>query len=216
LVDLFEAITHGDVSAAQTILDRDPAASTAVSEQGVSALMMALYHQKPEIADLIASAREEVSVPLNVHELACLGKAEGLTALLEAGDIEVDERSPDGFVPLHFAAFFGNAASARVLIERGASVNAVAENPTRVQPLHSAVAHGDVETVALLLARGAEVNARQQNDLTPLMGAAFAGSVEMVKRLLAAGADASAVSGDGKTAADLARERGNDDALSLL
>jgi ankyrin repeat protein len=78
-----------------------------------------------------------------------------------------------------------------------------------VQALHAAVASRNAEAVALLLDRGADPNARQQVGYTPLMGAANAGREDLVDLLLRHGADRTLVNDEGKTAADIARERGH-------
>ena len=45
--------------------------------------------------------------------------------------------SPDGFTALHFAAFFGKAEVAHILLEAGADVDVYTQNAFANQPLHS-------------------------------------------------------------------------------
>ena len=51
---------------------------------------------------------------------------------------------PDGFTPLHLAAFFGRLEAAALLVDRGADLEAPSRNPRfpSVRPLHSAIAGG--------------------------------------------------------------------------
>ena len=177
-----------------------------------SAILNALYQQKPEEASRLASQAAELSV----WEAAALGDDDELQRLLDQEPSLANAWAPDGNTPLGLAAFFAPAATSRLLIERGADVHAVARNHMKVQPLHAAIAARNADATRLLLERGADPNARQQVGYTPLMGAANAGRADLVDLLLERGADPSAVSEDGKTAAVLARERGHDDLAARL
>lgn len=167
-----------------------------------SAILAALYHQKPDEADRLARD----AAALTIWEAAALGRDDRVRQALEGDPALVDAYSPDGNTPLGLAAFFGKPATVRLLLERGADVSAVARNYMKVQPLHAAVAGRSAEAVALLLERGADPNARQQVGYTPLMGAAGAGREDLVDLLLRHGADPALASDDGKTAASIARE----------
>jgi len=121
---------------------------------------------------------------------------------------KVNSFSADGFTALHFASFFGQLEAARYLIEKGADVNAVANNTMKVRPLHSAVAHDHVEISALLLEHGASVNARQEGGFVPIHAAAQNGSIRMTKLLLDNGADLNTKTAEGKTPLAIAAEDG--------
>ena len=83
--------------------------------------------------------RAAVSVPANFAEgFKKTGKADKVSAILEAESEAAKSWSADGFTALHFAAFFNHAEIARDLIRHGADVAAVARNPMKVTPLHSA------------------------------------------------------------------------------
>lgn len=127
-----------------------------------------------------------------------------MQTLLDAKPSLLDTKSPDGFPPLGLAIFFRHPDVAKFLIDRGADVNAAADNALRVAPVHAAAAVADRETMRRLLERGADPNARQQVDATPLHGAASRGDVEMAKLLLAHGADAGSTMSDGTAVADAA------------
>ena len=202
--ELTEAIQAGDASRVAAILEADPALASA-TENGVTPLLLAIYHGKNDIARLLADR----GAPLSVAEACALGDESRVKEMLEADPDALNARSADGFPPIGLAIFFRHGALARWLIERGADVNAAAENAQRVAPLHAAAATCDRETMTLLLARGADPNARQQMDYTPLHGAASRGDVESAKLLLAHGADRDAKASDGMTAADAARKYGH-------
>lgn len=121
----------------------------------------------------------------------------------------VPVHNPDGWTPLHLAAFYGRAEMVEWLLEHAAEVHAVSDNAMANHPLHAALAgERDPAVVAHLITAGADVNARAAGGVTPLHLAAARGDEAMVRLLLEAGAQ-SAPMEDGKTPADLARERGH-------
>ena len=150
----------------------------------VSAILEALYRGDRDAAESAAAGAE-----LDVLEAAALGDAERVRELV-SGDPELAAlRSPDGFTALHYAAFFGTADAARVLLEHGADPGAVAGNDMRVQPLHSAAAVDANETARLLLGAGADGNAVQEGGFRPIDAAAHNGNDELYELLVERGAD---------------------------
>lgn len=88
----------------------------------------------------------------------------------------------------------------KVLLERGADVNAVDDSYGNT-PLHRCVAPDDLKDICeLLLQNKADVNARTKKGQTALHKAAAYGSIECVKVLLENSADASLVDAEGNTA----------------
>jgi uncharacterized protein len=177
-----------------------------------SAILTALYDRNRDEAVRLADA----AAGLSIWEAAALGREADLRRLLERDAALANAWAPDGHTPLGLAAFFAGTGTVRLLLEHGADVAAAARNGMQVQPLHAAIASGHADTSRLLLERGAAVNARQQAGYTPLMGAAAAGRRDLVDLLIGRGADPSLTSDDGKTAADLARERGHGELAGYL
>jgi uncharacterized protein len=209
--ELIHAIQNGDAERAAQLLDADPSLLTARAGN-VSAILLAVYHQHPEIAALFV----ERGAALTFAEACAVGDEARALALLDGDPSLLDRRSDDGFPPLGLAIFFRHPALARTLIERGADVNAAADNALRVAPLHAAASVGDVETMRLLLDRGADPNASHQLGFTPLHAAAANGNIEMAKLLVARGADRHARTDDGKDAATIAAERGRGEFVAWL
>ncbi|MBL9012772.1 MAG: ankyrin repeat domain-containing protein, partial [Myxococcales bacterium] len=81
----------------------------------------------------------------------------------------------------------GQLALARLLLDRGANIDARQES-SRATALIDAARAGWLEMVELLLGRGADVHLADIIDTTALSGAARGGHADVVKRLLAAGA----------------------------
>lgn len=150
----------------------------------MSAILDALYRGDRDAAGEAAAGAE-----LDVLEAAALGDADRVRELVSADRELVALRSPDGFTALHYAAFFGTADAARVLLEHGADPGAVALNDMRVQPLHSAAAVDANETARLLLDAGADPNAVQEGGFRPIDAAAHNGNDELYALLLERGAE---------------------------
>jgi uncharacterized protein len=210
--DLIEAINAGDAERVGAILADDPALVAARDDEGVSALMLARYRFDRAVTDVLLAADPE----LDVFEAATLGYLDRLRERLEADPGAASAFSPDGFTALHFAAFFGKAEAARVLLEHGASVDIYTRNPFANQPLHAAAAGRHLEVSRVLIAGGADVNATQHGGYTPLHEAAQHGDVEMTELFLSAGADPAASTEAGQTAADLATAAGHGDLARRL
>ncbi len=207
----FELLQAGDKDGLRRLLEQDTSVAEARDANGVSLLMHCLYRGHRDVGEFIAGKKKT----LDIFEAAALGRLDRLREC--AGDASVlNSRSGDGFTALHFACFFGQPAAARLLIENGAAVDAVAANPTQVMPLHSAAAARNLEGARLLLERGAPVNARQQSGWVPIHSAAQNGDRGMVELLLQHRADPKLANDDGKTPAMVAREKGHAEIASLL
>jgi ankyrin repeat protein len=208
----FELLRAGDADGLRRILQQDPAHSEARDSAGVSLLMHSLYRGRRDLAELIASKKEA----LDIFEAAALGRLDRLKQCLRGARSAINSCSKDGFTALHFACFFGQPDAARLLLEHGAAVDAVAANPTQVMPLHSAASSRNLEAARLLLERGAPVNARQQAGWVPIHAAAQNGDRPMVELLLQHGADRKLVNDQGKTSAMVAREKGHAEIATRL
>lgn len=209
---IVQAIKDGDADAARALVQQDPSFAAARDENGISVVMLAAYHRQSEVLSVLLAANP----PLDLFEAAALGKRELLGGLIDEAPSSVADHSPDGFTPLHLACFFGQPRSAQLLIQKGADVNAPAENPMKAVPIHSAAAGHHLEIVQLLLKQGADANAQQQGGFTALHAAAMNGDEPMVKALLKAGADPRLPADDGKTAAEMAREKGHESVAAIL
>lgn len=189
-MDLIAAITSEDLPA---LLREHPELAAARDEKGVSALLLSLYHRRPDARDALLAA----GAPVGPLEAAALGDV----AALEGADLSV--RGGDGFTPLHLAAFFGGVEAVEAILAAGADPDADADNVFKVHPIHSASAVGDHASVRALLAAGANPNVAQQGGYTPLHAAAHNADAELAKLLLSYGADPDMADDSGKTPRDI-------------
>jgi uncharacterized protein len=210
--EFFEAIQSGEQARAEEMIDLEDQLVDAVDENGLSAVLTAVYHNQPGIAERLI----ERGAHLNIFECAATGQLARLRQLVDAEPGLVNSFAADGFQPLGLAAFFGRVEVTRFLLERGAEVNSASKNRLNVMPLHSAVANNQLEISRLLLEHGAGVDARQEQEITPLHEAAQNGDMELVLLLLEHGADRLAKMSGGLTAADLARQQGHFEVVHLL
>jgi len=210
--EILDAIRGGDSARVREILAADPETAQAHDAQGVSAILLALYHRASEALDLLLEAQPT----LDVFEAAALGRSDALRRALRENPSNVAARAGDGFTPLHLACFFGHFDAVDLLIDSGADVNVPADNPSAVRPLHSAAAGGNAEIVSQLLRNGASVNARQTGGHAALHNAAQAGNLDMARRLLDHGADPDMDNDDGNSPLALAREHGHVELVDLL
>jgi ankyrin repeat protein len=198
--DLADAIKTGDVAAVNALLDSHPDLLHARAPNGISAITLAMYYGKPEIARAFISR----GAALDLFEACAAGVFDAVRDQLPRHG--ADAISPDGFPVLGLACFFGHEDIARYLLDAGADPNLAATNSFQVRPIHAATARRSEAIVRLLLERGADPNTRQQNGFTALHAAAQNGDAAITKLLLHYGADPALTDDSGKTAAGFASD----------
>ena len=114
--------------------------------------------------------------------------------------------SPDGWQPLHLAAYFGRVEAARLLLDADAPVSEPSRNPMAVHPLHAAAAGRHAELVWLLIASDAPVDVRSRAVGRRCTRPRRNGDLESIKALLAVGADPESPTTPARPRLDLAED----------
>ena len=117
-----------------------------------------------------------------------------LSFLIESGQSALDTVDIDNRTPLLWAAKRGHEGIAKLLLEKGANVDAT--NGAGQTPLHQASEDGHLNIVKLLLEKGANMDAVGGGRWTPLRWACLNRHVDVVKLLLEKGADMTATGRD--------------------
>jgi len=120
-----------------------------------------------------------------------------------AGGACLEVRDKSDFTPMMLAAIHQRPAIARLLIQRGAEVNAITD-PFKFTALHLAVETSSPEVTRLLLENGAEVDALDSKKRPPLFGACEQGLLDQIQLLLRYGAKTNLLDIGGDTALKIA------------
>lgn len=132
-ISLFEAASVGKFDEVAHQVYQKPNDIDQFSDDGFTALGLACYFGKDEVARYLVLKGAEVNLP-----------------------------SQNGFnvFPLHSAVAGNFVNISKMLIENGAQVNIVQQSG--LTPLHSAAQNGNVELIILLLEKGADVSIRME------------------------------------------------------
>jgi uncharacterized protein len=209
---LVDAASRGDTETMSLLVEKDPDLLNGSLPSGMSPLTAALYYGKQSSVEWLLGR----GISVTIHEAAALGDEETLEYMLNLEPKLIQTYSFDGWTPLHLAAFFGGFEAVKLLLEKGADVNARTSNPMSNMPIHAAAAGNRTAIVQLLLEHGADPNVRQSGGWTPLHQAADHCDAGMVKLLLHFGADVNLAKDDGKTARAIAEEKGYTEILNVL
>lgn len=130
------------------------------------------------------------------------GAQKTVAYLIKQPGIQIDASNTADETALMLAANSNDLASAKLLIEAGASVN----RPNWT-PLHYAASKGHTAMMRVLIENDAYIDAESPNGTTPLMMAAYYATPNAVKLMLEEGADPTLQNQDGQTALAMAASK---------
>lgn len=180
--DFFAAVERDDPAALRTLIQRGFDANSR-NPQGQTGLFLALQGGSLRAAEaLLADPSLDLNALNEAGESALMiaalkGRLDWVQRLLDKG-AQLDKT---GWTPLHYAATGPEPAVVRLLLERGAKVDA--GSPNRSTPLMMAAQYGNPESVELLLARGADPKAKNDQGLAATDFARLADRQALAARL---------------------------------
>ena len=181
-VDFFRAVNTDNADGVARALAQgfDP---NAIDEHGQPALILALQLESVKVAKVLMDAKG-VQIDIRNHAgetplmLAALkAEVDAATALIAHGAAVQKE----GWSPLHYAATGGSAAIVKLLLSKGANLEA--RSPNGSTPLMMAARYGNEEAVDALLAAGADRTAKNDLGMDASAFAASAGRDRLAARL---------------------------------
>ena len=156
--------SHGNLAKVQELVTQRP---ELINEPGVgndfggeTPLAAASHTHNRAIAEVLLAHGAE-------HDLSTalfMGDRDRVVAFLDA---KPDLARTPGIHNIPILSFATNGDLARMLIERGADVNAMSRPPFQAAPLHGAARRGYVDVVDILLANGADATVQDYNGKTP-------------------------------------------------
>ncbi|MDO9381745.1 MAG: quinoprotein dehydrogenase-associated putative ABC transporter substrate-binding protein [Hyphomicrobiaceae bacterium] len=209
--------------------------------QGYTALQSAARHRKTKLLEELITLKADVNATdqdgyAALHHAILRDHPDSVRVLMQNG-ADSSLRTASGFTPLALAILENHYKAAVALIETGAPVDTPV-GEAKLTPLMLAAGSegnklhlgagkhrvekwnpkdpGVLEITRALLDKGANVNAVSETGVTALILAASHNNAPIVGMLAQAGADPLVKTKDGKTAADLAKQNGNEAVVSLL
>ncbi|XP_066483552.1 ankyrin repeat domain-containing protein 17 isoform X3 [Tiliqua scincoides] len=167
------------------------------SKLGISPLMLAAMNGHTAAVKLLLDMGSDINAQIETNRntaltLACFqGRTEVVSLLLDR-KANVEHRAKTGLTPLMEAASGGYAEVGRVLLDKGADVNAPPVPSSRDTALTIAADKGHYKFCELLISRGAHIDVRNKKGNTPLWLAANGGHLDVVQLLVQAAADVDA------------------------
>jgi len=166
------------------------------------------------ITIVILFAFSMTALAQDIHKAAQEGDTEKVKSILEQNPTLLDSRNDNNLTPLIISSIHGNIDVVRLLIKKGADINAGDNEGSNA--LHNAAASGQKEVIELLLSKGVDVNLGDNNGMTALHFVATRGYFECGKLLVAKGAEVNVKERNGRTPLFFAVRSGNIEFCQLL
>lgn len=149
----------------------------------LSLLQDAVEKGHREVAEILVAKGATV----DIHSAAGLGMVDEVERLLKSAPELVEKRiGVKDRTPLHFAAIMGEEATIRLLVDKGASIDA---SGGWGSPLYDAVDRGRLGAVKLLIDLGAAINGPEAIQSSPLIAAISRRYTDVAAFLIQSGAN---------------------------
>jgi uncharacterized protein len=132
-------------------------------EKGYTAMNWAAIHDQLEVVELL----RQRGAKLDIFAAIDLNRIEEIQKLIAAdADLLSRPQATEGDQPLHYACIDGRLAIIKLLVAKGADVNAT--TGVGNTPMHLVAEFGNKAVVAYLLDEGAKVSPKNEFGMTPL------------------------------------------------
>jgi len=176
---LMIATRTGDADAVRALLEHGANPNTSEPQLQLTPLMMAAEAGYTEIVTDLIKRGSDIQVRTRTgatpaRRLPCVaesGCGSHGVGIVRGGwpDKGIRAVIPGNMSPLMFAAREGHVATARVLLDAGASINEVDKND--INPLFMAISNNHIDMARFLIERGANIHAKDWYGRTPLFAA---------------------------------------------
>lgn len=184
------------------------------SKLGISPLMLAAMNGHVAAVKLLLDRGSDVNAQIETNRntaltLACFQGRTEVVGLLLDRKANVEHRAKTGLTPLMEAASGGYVDVGRVLIDRGADVNAQPVPSSRDTALTIAADKGHYKFVELLVVVGAQVDVKNKKGCSPLWLGSNGGHLDVVQLLAAEFADVNVTDNRGVSCLMASFRKGN-------
>jgi len=176
------------------------------NNQEYTPLELSIFNGQSEFAKRLIESGADVNTSHEgyslIHACSACNLPELLDQLLSKGlGVDDFDENGSGRTPLMWAVQEGNIDIVKILISKGANINARNESET---PLHLASSEGHLNIVKLLIENGVDISVRI-NGTSPLHNASAWNHLDTVKYLISIGLSPDESDSDGNTALSFAK-----------
>ncbi|XP_046389103.1 serine/threonine-protein phosphatase 6 regulatory ankyrin repeat subunit B-like [Ischnura elegans] len=163
-------------------------------------LLSAIKNDRSEINRVLSNYGPDFHLIVNLMRECSMSRTDynpsrkNIVDLLLRNGTDVNVQSNSDYLPIHFAAYYGDVEVLETLLEYGADANS--RGASGVTPLHLAAIKGHLKVIETLLKFGAFVDSTDLFGRTALHIASENGQGSIISALLDGGSDVNIISGD--------------------